>query len=92
MECRLVIKNNNSLYIIYLTILSKVLIRRVVLNFYIYKELFSLINLTLKIFYAFILNQEALKVGHSSLAISNISCTLVKLIICLLLFIKKMPS
>ena len=56
MECKLVIKNSNSLYIIYLTILSKVLVRGVVLNFYIYKELFSLINFTLKIFYAFILD------------------------------------
>ena len=49
MERRLVIKNSNSLYTIYLVI-------EVVLNFYIYKELFNLINLTLKIFYAFILN------------------------------------
>jgi len=56
MERRLIIKNSNSLYAIYLTILSKVLVRGVVLNFYIYKELFDLINLTLKIFYAFILN------------------------------------
>jgi len=56
MERKLVIKNSNGLYTIYLTILNKVLIRRVVFNFYIYKELFSLINLTLKIFYTFILN------------------------------------
>jgi len=56
MERRLIIKNSNSLYTIYLTILSKVLVKGVVLNFYIYKELFNLINLTLKIFYAFILN------------------------------------
>jgi len=56
MERRLVIKNSNGLYAVYLTILSKVLVRRVVLNFYIYKELFSLINLILKVFYAFILN------------------------------------
>ena len=56
MEYRLVIKNSNSLYTIYLIILSKVLVRGVVLNFYIYKELFNFINLTLKIFYAFILN------------------------------------
>ena len=56
MERKLVIKNSNSLYTIYLTILSKVLVREVVLNFYIYKELFSLINLIFKIFYAFILN------------------------------------
>jgi len=56
MERRLVIKNSNGLYAIYLTILSEVLVRWVLLNFYIYKELFSLINFTLKIFYAFILN------------------------------------
>jgi len=56
MERKLVIKNSNGLYAIYLTILNKVLVRGVVFNFYIYKELFSLINLTLKIFYAFILN------------------------------------
>jgi len=88
----LVIKNSNGLYTIYLTILSKVLVRRVVLNFYIYKELFSLINLTLKIFYAFILNQEALEVSYSNLIISDISYTLAKLIIYLLLFIKRIPS
>jgi len=88
MERRLVIKNSNSLYTIYLTILSKVLVRRVVLNFYIYKELFNLINLTLKVFYAFVLNQEALEVGYSNLIISNISYTLMELIICLFLLIK----
>jgi len=92
MERRLVIKNSNSLYAIYLTILSKVLVKRVVLNFHIYKELFSLINLTLKIFYAFILNQEALKVGYSNLIISNISYTLTKLVIYLLLLIKGVSS
>jgi len=92
MERRLVIKNSNGLYTIYLTILSKVLVRRVVLSFYIYKELFSLINLTLKIFYAFIFNQEALEVGYSNFTISNVSCTLAKLIICLLLLIKGVSS
>jgi len=92
MERRLVIKNSNSLYTIYLTILSKVLVRRVVLNFHIYKELFSLINLTLKIFYAFILNQEALEVGYSNFIISDVSCTLTKLVICLLLLIKGVSS
>jgi hypothetical protein len=92
MERRLVIKNSNGLYAIYLTILSKVLVRWVVLNFYIHKELFGLINLTLKIFYAFILNQEALEVSYSSLIISDISYTLVKLIIYLLSLIKRMPS
>jgi len=56
MERRLVIKNSNGLYAIYLTILSKVLVGRVVLNFHIHKELFGLINLTLKILYAFILD------------------------------------
>jgi len=56
MERRLVVKDSNSLCAIYLTILGEVLVRRVVLNFYIYKELFGLVNLTLKIFFAFILN------------------------------------
>jgi len=92
MERRLVIKNSDGLYTIYLTILSKVLVRRVVLNFYIYKKLFSLINLTLKIFFAFILNQEALEVGYSNLIISNILYALAKLIICLLLSVKRVPS
>jgi len=92
MEHRLVIKNSNSLYTIYLTILSKVLVRRVVLNFYIYKELFNLINLTLKVFYAFILNQEALEVGHSDLTISNVFCTLTELIIYLFSLIKGVSS
>ena len=92
MEYKLVIKNSNNLGVIYLTILSEVLVRRVVLNFYIHKELFSLINLILKIFYAFILNQEALEVGYSNLIISNISYTLAKLIIYLLSLIKRMPS
>jgi len=92
MERRLVIKNSNSLYAIYLTILSEVLVGKVVLNFYIYKKLFGLVNLTLKIFFAFILNQEALEVGYSNLIISNISCALAKLIICLLLSVKRVPS
>jgi len=92
MEHRLVIKNSNSLYTIYLTILSKVLVRRVVLNFYIYKELFNLINLTLKVFYAFVLNQEALEVGYSDLIISNIFYTLTELIICLFSLIKGVSS
>jgi hypothetical protein len=88
----LVVKDSNGLYAIYLTILSKVLVKRVVLNFYIYKELFSLVNLTLKIFFAFILNQEALEVGYSNLIISDILYALAKLIICLLLSIKRVPS
>jgi len=92
MERRLIIKNSNGLYTIYLTILSEVLVRGVVLNFYIYKELFDLINFTLKIFYAFVLNQEALEVGRSNLTISNISCTLTELIIYLFLLIKGVSS
>jgi len=92
MERRLVVKDSNGLCAIYLTILSEVLVGRVVLNFYIHKELFGLINLTLKIFFAFILNQEALEVGYSNLTISNVLCALVKLIICLLLSVKRVPS
>ena len=61
MEYRLVVKDYNSLYTIYLTKLCKVLVGIIytvviVFNFYIYKKLFSLISLTFKIFYAFILN------------------------------------
>jgi len=56
MERRLVIKDSDSLCVIYLIIFNKVLVKKVVFNFYIYKELFSLIDLTLEIFYAFILN------------------------------------
>jgi hypothetical protein len=86
MERKLVIKDCNSLYTIYLAKLYKVLvgvILRVIIvfNFYIYKELFAFISLTFKIFYPFILNQEALKVGYSDLLIPNILCTLAKLII-----------
>ena len=92
MECRLVIKNYNSLYTIYLTKLCKVLVGVIlrvikIFNFYIYKELFSLINFAFKIFYTFILNQEVLKVGYSNLLILNIIYTLAKLIIYLLLSI-----
>ena len=55
MEYRLVIKDYNNLYIIYLTKLCKVLVGVIikiiiVFNFYIYKELFSLINFTFKFF------------------------------------------
>ena len=90
MECRLVIKDYNSLYTIYLTKLYKALIRVIlkviiIFNFYIYKELFSLINLTFKIFYHFILNQEALEIGYSNFLIFNIPCALMKFIIYLLL-------
>ena len=92
MECKLVIKDYNSLYTIYLTKFYKVLVGVIseviiVFNFYIYKKLFSLINLTFKIFYPFILNQEALKIGYSNFLIPNIPCTLAKLIIYLLLSI-----
>jgi len=76
---------------VYLIILSKVLVRGVVFNFYVYKELFGFINLTLEIFYAFILNQETLEVGYSDLIISDISCTLAELIICPLSLIKGVP-
>ena len=92
MECKLVIKNSNSLYTIYLTIFSKVLVKRVVLNFYIYKELFNLIIFTFKIFYAFILNQKALKIGYSDFIISNVFYTLTELIIYLLSLIKRVSS
>jgi len=92
MERRLVIKDSNGLCAIYLTIFGEVLVGRVVLNFYIHKELFGLVNLTLKIFFAFILNQEALEVGCSNFTISNLSCTLAKLIIYLLSPVKRVPS
>jgi hypothetical protein len=60
-EYRLVVKDCNSLYTIYLTKLCKVLVRVIsrviiVFNFYIYKKLFGFISLTFKIFYPFILN------------------------------------
>ena len=90
MEYKLVIEDYNSLYIIYLTKLCKVLVGVIikviiVFNFYIYKELFSLINFIFKIFFPFILNQEALKIGYSDFSIPNMPYTLVKFIICLLL-------
>ena len=90
MECRLVIKDYNGLYTIYLTKLYKVLvgvISRVIIifNFHIHKELFSLIGLTFKIFFPFILDQEALKIGYSNLLIPNMLYALAKFIICLLL-------
>ena len=90
MEYKLVIKDYNGLYIIYFTKLYKVLVGVIlkviiVFNFYIYKELFSLISFTFKIFYPFILNQEALKIGYSNLLISNMLYALVKFIIYLFL-------
>ena len=92
MECRLIIKDCNNLYTIYFTKFYKILVRVInkviiVFNFHIYKELFGLINFAFKIFYTFILNQEALKVDYNNLLIPNILCTLVKLIIYLLLSI-----
>ena len=92
MKYKLVIKDYNSLYIIYLTKLYKVLVGVIirviiVFNFYIHKELFSLINFIFKIFFPFILNQKALEIGYSDLLIPNMLYTLAKLIICLLLFI-----
>ena len=61
MEYRLIVKDYNGLYTINLTKLCKVLVGVVnrviiVLNFYIYKELFGFISLAFKNFYAFILN------------------------------------
>ena len=61
MEYKLVIKDYNSLYTIYLTKFYNVLVGVIsgviiVFNFYIYKELFSFISLTFKIFFPFILN------------------------------------
>ena len=92
MEYKLVIKNYNSLYTIYLIKFCKILVRVIlkviiIFNFYIYKELFSFINFTFKIFYPFILNQEALEINYNNFLIPNIPYTLVKLIIYLLLSI-----
>ena len=61
MEHRLVIKDYNGLYTIYLTKLYKVLVGVIykviiIFNFYIYKKLFSFISLAFKIFCPFILN------------------------------------
>ena len=97
MKYKLVIKDYNGLYTIYLTRFYKVLVKIVngviiILNFHIYKELFNLISLTFKIFYTFILNQEALKIDYNNLPIPNILYTLIKLIIYLLLSIQRMPS
>ena len=90
MKYRLVAKDYNNLYTIYLTKFYKVLVGVIneviiIFNFYIYKKLFSLISLTFKIFYAFILNQKALKIGYSNFLVPNILYALVKLIIYLLL-------
>ena len=90
MECKLVVKDYNGLYTIYLTKFCKVLVRVIsevviIFNFYIYKKLFGLISFAFKIFYPFILNQEALKIGYSDFLISNVPYVLVKLIIYLLL-------
>ena len=61
MEYKLVVKDYNGLYTIYLTKFCKVLVGVIsgviiVFNFHIYKELFGLISLTFKNFCAFILN------------------------------------
>ena len=61
MEYRLIVKDYNSLYIIYLTKLYKVLVGVIckviiIFNFYIYKKLFSLISFAFKIFCPFVLN------------------------------------
>ena len=90
MECKLVAKDYNGLYTIYLTKFYKVLVGVIsgviiVFNFYIYKELFSFINFAFKIFFPFILNQEALEISYSDFLIPNMPYTLVKFIICLLL-------
>ena len=92
MERRLVIKDCNSLYTIYLTKLCKVLVGVIlkviiIFNFHIYKELFGFINFAFKFFYPFILNQEALEIGYSNFLILNIPYTLIKLIIYLYLSI-----
>ena len=86
MECKLVIKDYNSLYTIYHTKFCKVLVRVIlkviiIFNFYIYNKLFSFINLTFKIFYPFILNQEALKIDYNNFLILNILYILAKFII-----------
>ena len=52
----MVIKNSDGSFAIYLTKLSKVLVRRVALDFHIHKKLFGLINFIIKVFHAFILN------------------------------------
>ena len=92
MEYKLVTKDYNSLYTIHLTKFYKILVRVIskiiiIINFYIHKKLFSLINLAFKIFYPFILNQEALEIGYNNFLIPNILYTLVKFIIYLLSFI-----
>ena len=92
MEYRLVIEDYNSLYTIYLTKLCKILVGVIigviiVFNFHIYKELFSFISFAFKVFYPFVLNQEALEIGHSDFLIPNVPYTLVKPIICLFLSI-----
>ena len=85
MECRLVIENCNSLYTIYLTKFYNVLVGVIsgvviVFNFYIHKELFGLIGLAFKIFFPFILNQEALEIDYNNLSIPNMLCALAKFI------------
>ena len=57
MEYKLIIKDYNSLYIIYLTKFYNILVGVIsgviiVFNFYIYKELFNLINFIFKNFFS----------------------------------------
>ena len=61
MKYKLVAKDYNNLYTIYLTKFYKVLVGVIseviiIFNFYIYKELFNFINFIFKNFYPFILN------------------------------------
>ena len=61
MEYKLVIKDCNSLYTIYLTKFYNILVGVIsgviiVFNFHIYKELFGFISLAFKFFCPFILN------------------------------------
>ena len=56
--------NNNNIYLTkFCKVLVGVIIRVIIVfNFHIYKELFGLISLIFKIFYPFVLNQEALEI------------------------------
>ena len=89
MECRLVIKDYNNLYTIYLTKFCKVLVRVIskvviVFNFYIYKKLFS--------FTQFIIYKSfnTLKLAQEVLVIHNcrVLGILIEFIIYLFLLIK----
>jgi hypothetical protein len=89
MEYKLVVKNCNGLYTIYLTKFYKVLIRVIsgviiVLNFYIYKKLFGF---TQSIIYK---SFNTLKLAQEALVIYNcrVLSILIKFTICLFLLIK----